>query len=333
MAGFGENLRREREALGVSLEDISAATKISVRLLQAIEDEDFDRLPGGVFNINFVRQYARHLGLEEEGIISEYRRLTAPPVEPAAPQRVVPSEWMGAGGSDYEWDRQRRSQIWKFASFVVLTVGLVGALYLWWSGRKAAVEQAPAVAETPAPVSPPAQSPPAESKVPEAPPSATLPAPAAPAESHSAAPVQPAPSTASAPPVAPAAPAAPTDAPVRVDIQANETVWVAASTDGMPRFQTTLEPQQTRTVTAQASVRLRLGNAGGVTLLLNGVPQPAPGPKGQVRTVVLTLEGMQVIAPKPPEPESSPDAGAASEETARPQPKKKTDSPDKPNRG
>src|SRR5712692_3063379 len=167
MAGFGENLRREREARGVSLEGISSATKISVRLLRAIEEEDFDRLPGGVFNVNFVRQYARHLGLEEEEIISEYRRLTAPPVEPVPPQKVVPSEWVS--GPDDEWDRQRQSQIWKIAGFVVLTVGLVGALYVWWSGRKTAVEPAPAVAEAPAPapVSPAAQPPPAESKAPE----------------------------------------------------------------------------------------------------------------------------------------------------------------------
>jgi cytoskeleton protein RodZ len=78
MSGFGDNLRTERQARGVSLEDISSATKISVRLLQAIENEDFGRLPGGVFNVNFVRQYARHLGLEEESVVSEYRRLTAP---------------------------------------------------------------------------------------------------------------------------------------------------------------------------------------------------------------------------------------------------------------
>ncbi len=300
MADFGENLRREREALGVSLEDISSTTKISVRLLRAIEDEDFERLPGGVFNVNFVRQYARHLGLDEEEIISEYRRLTAPPVELDAPQKVVPTEWVGASGSDYEWDRQRQSQIWKFAGFVLLTVGLVGALYLWWSGRKTAMEQAVTVTEAPAP----------------APPSATPPSPAAPAEPSPPAPSQPAPSpgTASAPPAAPTAPA---EGPIRVDIQATDTVWVAASTDGMPRFQTTLEPQQTRTITAQSSVRLRLGDAGAVTLLLNGVPQPAPGPKGQVRTIVFTPEGMHVVAPKPPG-EGSPESD-----------KKKTDSPDR----
>ena len=48
MSGFGENLRREREARQISLEEISAASKISVRLLRAIEAEEFHRLPGEI---------------------------------------------------------------------------------------------------------------------------------------------------------------------------------------------------------------------------------------------------------------------------------------------
>jgi cytoskeletal protein RodZ len=81
MSGFGEKLKREREAQRTSLEEISAATKISVRLLEAIEAEHFERLPGGIFNLNFVRQYARHLHLDEEQIVNEFRALTAPPTD------------------------------------------------------------------------------------------------------------------------------------------------------------------------------------------------------------------------------------------------------------
>ena len=65
MSAFGENLRREREMRGVSLAEISSATKISVRMLDAVEIERWDRLPGGVFNSAFVRQYARYLGLDD----------------------------------------------------------------------------------------------------------------------------------------------------------------------------------------------------------------------------------------------------------------------------
>ena len=49
MATFGENLRREREMRGVTLEEISDATKIAVRTLAALEADDFSKLPGGIF--------------------------------------------------------------------------------------------------------------------------------------------------------------------------------------------------------------------------------------------------------------------------------------------
>lgn len=69
---FGESLRREREMRGVTLEEISAATRIAIRFLQAIENEAWEQLPGGVFNRGFVRAVARYLGLDEENIVAEY---------------------------------------------------------------------------------------------------------------------------------------------------------------------------------------------------------------------------------------------------------------------
>src|SRR5207253_8599464 len=53
-------------------DDISSTTKISTRMLRALEDEHFDELPGGVFNKGFVRAYARHIGLDEEQAITDY---------------------------------------------------------------------------------------------------------------------------------------------------------------------------------------------------------------------------------------------------------------------
>src|ERR1700692_2648967 len=69
---FGGSLKRERELRGVTLDEISAATRIATRFLQAIENERWDQLPGGVFNRGFVRAVARYLGLDEENIVSEY---------------------------------------------------------------------------------------------------------------------------------------------------------------------------------------------------------------------------------------------------------------------
>src|SRR5579872_3136964 len=69
---FGESLKREREMRGVTLEEITGATRIATRFLEAIENEEWDQLPGGVFNRGFVRAVARYLGLDEENIVAEY---------------------------------------------------------------------------------------------------------------------------------------------------------------------------------------------------------------------------------------------------------------------
>lgn len=72
MGEFGAKFRKAREAKELSLDDISNVTKISARMLQAIEEEDFDQLPGGVFNKGFIRAYAKHLGLNSDDAVNEY---------------------------------------------------------------------------------------------------------------------------------------------------------------------------------------------------------------------------------------------------------------------
>src|SRR5712675_1943283 len=69
---FGEKLRKEREQRKITLDDISSSTKISTRMLRALEEEHFDQLPGGVFNKGFVRAYARQVGLDEEEAVTDY---------------------------------------------------------------------------------------------------------------------------------------------------------------------------------------------------------------------------------------------------------------------
>jgi cytoskeletal protein RodZ len=75
---FGEELRRERLIRDVSLEEISAATKISVRLLTALESSDVSKLPAPVFTRGFIRAYARHLGLDPDEMVNAYLADLAP---------------------------------------------------------------------------------------------------------------------------------------------------------------------------------------------------------------------------------------------------------------
>src|SRR5256885_1146990 len=68
---FGERLKRERELREVSMEELTKATRISARFVQALENEDWAKLPGGVFGHGFVRTIARYLGLNEEALLGE----------------------------------------------------------------------------------------------------------------------------------------------------------------------------------------------------------------------------------------------------------------------
>ena len=72
MGQFGQELRREREARGVALEAISGVTKISGRHLMALEQENFNALPGGVLNKGIVRGYARACGMDENAWVERY---------------------------------------------------------------------------------------------------------------------------------------------------------------------------------------------------------------------------------------------------------------------
>ncbi len=69
---FGERLKRERELREVSLKEITTATRIGSRFLEALENEEWEKLPGGIFNRGFVRSIARYLGLDEENLLAEY---------------------------------------------------------------------------------------------------------------------------------------------------------------------------------------------------------------------------------------------------------------------
>jgi len=95
---FGERLKREREMREVSLEELTKATRISTRFLLALENEDWEKLPGGVFGHGFVRTIARYLGLDEESLLGEYdmARGGQALAEPAKPEERIPSppKWL-----------------------------------------------------------------------------------------------------------------------------------------------------------------------------------------------------------------------------------------------
>ena len=71
-------VRYWRQKKGISLESIAASTKLSIRLLEAIEAGVFSRLPGGIYNTNYIRQYARAIDFDESDLLAFYRRACDP---------------------------------------------------------------------------------------------------------------------------------------------------------------------------------------------------------------------------------------------------------------
>jgi cytoskeleton protein RodZ len=135
---FGEHLKREREMRGVSLEEVSAATRISTRFLEAIESDKWESLPGGVFNRGFIRSVARYLGLDEDSMVAEYALETRGRVEAGVvpdPPMAMPRDWKPA----------------IVAAIVLLViVAGVGFAYARYGGKIAArLHWKPAVATTP----------------------------------------------------------------------------------------------------------------------------------------------------------------------------------------
>ncbi|MGD8536416.1 MAG: helix-turn-helix domain-containing protein, partial [Candidatus Aminicenantes bacterium] len=72
MASLGQDLKRERELRGISLEEISNSTKISLKQLEALEQDRLDDLPGEFFIKAILKAYANSIGLEEDTVMNKY---------------------------------------------------------------------------------------------------------------------------------------------------------------------------------------------------------------------------------------------------------------------
>ena len=145
MASFGEELRRQRELRSISLREISDATKINIRFLEALEQNDFKHLPGGQFNKGFIRAYARHLGMDGEEMVDAYLlELRHQDDSPGAPGRTAAARRGGLG--------------WRAVTAAAIgVIGLLAAGWLLWhfsrsaGKRHAAASPAPTAEAVPPP--------------------------------------------------------------------------------------------------------------------------------------------------------------------------------------
>jgi cytoskeletal protein RodZ len=239
---FGEELRRERVVRDISLEEISIATKISVRLLSALEQSDVTRLPAPAFTRGFIRAYANHLGIDAEEKVNAYladlAAMNTGTEPPGAVKRPRP-----------------RSRFWrgrKTAGTIVVSVSAI----LLLSGLIARPQRRPRPETRRA----------AAALEPVSFRNVTV--------SN-----EPTPLIRTEPPSA-AAPAAPER--VVLLLECDSDSWTELEADGQPVFTGLLRRGERRAFESQRGFRLTLGNAGGVRVTVDGRALERLGPVGGV---------------------------------------------------
>jgi cytoskeleton protein RodZ len=124
--GIGATLREARSRRKVDLAEVEAAIKIRIRYLQAMENEEWDALPGGAYTRGFIRTYAIYLGLDGERLADEYKRSTAAPGGERTPRRVEPVPASGRGERPRISGRLLAIAVTLVLAALVVAIGLVG---------------------------------------------------------------------------------------------------------------------------------------------------------------------------------------------------------------
>lgn len=268
---FGTFLRKARERRGMSLQQVAATTKISARVLGALEQNDPSKLPGGIFARAFVRAYAREVGLDPEATVARF----VAEFPDSASGEEHPKAAKGDDAESFESGRRVAMTVLQLAGISVL---IVIAILVYLKTRPS-----PAV-----PAEPPAERSDRQAPVSSVPRSADV------APPQNAAPVEPGPVPAAGTSSEPGAasgvpePSAQSGAPLSLLIVAVDPCWVSLTTDGREVISRLLEAGERVTFDAQTSMTLKAGNAGALQLTLNGRRGLPFGEPGQVVTKTIT---------------------------------------------
>jgi cytoskeleton protein RodZ len=298
VAEFGDRLREARENKGLTLEEAEQLTRIRRGFLVALEEERLDALPGHTYARGFIRNYAQLLDLDVEEMVAAYRQAAGVPTEKTP--EILNEPLLRAGPS-----------IWA-ALFVTVMALLVLAIGGWYAYNRLWLGQQPEIPWQPwAQPSPTQPTPAAIIAPPSATPTSTL-GPQGDAESTSSATlteptatetvVAAVPTTTETPwPTAVVRPRSPTPTPavsptpasfegVVVEAQITAATYVLVTVDGEQVMEQILQPGEDQMWQGRESVALRIGNAGGIRLTVNGVEMDPLGASDQVVTVEYTLD-------------------------------------------
>jgi cytoskeleton protein RodZ len=260
-AAFGDWLRRQREMREISLRDIADRTKISLRYLQAMEDDRFDLLPAPIFAKGFLREYARYVGLNPDEVVNHYLSVQ----QQGASQEEGTKEGVKKDSTlaGQRPSRPKPVRNWTYGLFlalaVLLLIGLVAAL-AWYAEHR---RDDPAADVTPPPIA----------------------APPAPEAAQVAEPL----STPEKP-----------KAPLEVTLDFTAACWIEVMADGKRVVAQEYAQGESETFEARESVVLvKVGDASAAEIQVNGLSFPLKGKAGEVMNdVVIDLETVRQLAAK-----------------------------------
>jgi cytoskeleton protein RodZ len=301
MPAVGAYLRGLRERQGVSIDEIARSTRVLHHYLEALESDDLASLPAPVFAKGFIRAYCQALGVSADEAIALYdqraghvrERVTIAPAPPPPPPPSLlppptPVHQAQVAAADRRGSRSWGAVLISFVLLVVMGAALFAVTMALQSGRdegdgaaatQVAATPAPEPAPTPAPepatsepAPAPVAAPPPKPQPPAAPPGVSSTASAAAVARPAPASVEPAPASASGPIVS----------PYRLVARTTETTWIRVRTEDGRTTEETIPPNEVREWVSNGPFVLTIGNAGGVSLELNGRPVPRLGASGAV---------------------------------------------------
>jgi len=303
MAAVGAFLRELRVKRGLSLDELSRATRVARPYLEALENDAFTSLPAPVFTRGFIRAYCQAVGVAADDALARYdgrevrEGVAAPPPRGAVAASTSPTE------SD---PRTRSAILVSFVLLVVLGVALFAVALVTQPAREQRVERMPPSPRPGASAPPVAAITPAPETRPIPPPAPKSPPARPPEPTRTAAPSAPVPAPvppiAAVPPVAPSGPrpwmpqvqtaTTGVSTPYRLVARVSEPTWIRVRTEDGRTSEETVPAGAVREWVSNRPFVITIGNAGGVSFELNGRPLPSFGASGTVISgLVLPPEG------------------------------------------
>jgi cytoskeleton protein RodZ len=261
---FGTHLREAREKRGVSLRQIATSTRISLSTLEALENNEIKKLPGGIFSRAFVRSYAQEIGLDPDETVREFVHQF--PLEHVTAGTKSANDRVVATGE--EGVRRRQQQFSLAVTLAILIPIAALVVYFVVSSRRSSAADGSVEAASKASTSSGVR---ADSAVPTAKPSPIVPPPPASASPRAGA----APTTAGALAIAP-------NEPLRLRITPSGPCWVRVSADGEIRHQKLMQKGETFEQQAKDGFEILIGDAGTFHYSINDRPGRVTGESGDV---------------------------------------------------